>query len=129
MEALMVVLVGGMLFVGTYLILRRSLMRVLFGIVIVSNAVNLIILTMGRLGSTIPPVIPYGLEGPTETIANPLPQALILTAIVIGFGLIVFAFVLLMRVYERLKTIQADEIDSAERDVNNMDVDIRKVAI
>ena len=129
MEALMILLVGGMVFVGVYLLLRRNLIRVMFGVMILSNAVNLLIFTMGRFESTVPPVIPYGLDAPAEVIANPLPQALILTAIVIGFGLIVFAMVLLMRMYDRLKTLEADEIETAEPEDPEFNKDIMEVSI
>lgn len=129
MEALMILLVGGMVFVGVYLLLRRNLIRVMFGVMILSNAVNLLIFTMGRFESIVPPVIPYGMDAPAEVIANPLPQALILTAIVIGFGLIVFAMVLLMRMYDRLKTLEADEIETAEPEDPEFTRDIIEVSI
>lgn len=115
MEVLLAVLVGLLFAVGVYLMLRRNLLRVLFGLIVFSNAVNLLIFTLGRLTRAVPGVIPEGLEAPVGAVANPLPQALVLTAIVIGFGLVVFALVLVMRAYEALGTMVPDEIEGAAR--------------
>src|SRR5690606_2474458 len=75
---------------GLYLMLSRQIVRLILGVMLVSACVNLAIFLAGRLGPFPPPVI-----GPDETVlaagaANPLPQALILTAIVIGFSLVAF---------------------------------------
>ena len=90
-------LVGVMVAAGVYLMLRRNLVRLVIGFIIVSNAVNLLIFGMGRLTRAEAPFIPDGSKYPPEGIANPLSQALILTAIVIGFGMLSFALVLLYR--------------------------------
>lgn len=104
-------LVVGILFAaGVYLVLRRNLLKLIFGLVLLSNAVNLLIFTVGRLTRASPPLVPPGHVVPIEPFANPLPQALILTAIVIGFGLVAFALVLLYRTYESLGTVDADEL-------------------
>jgi len=114
MEALLALLVGFLFAVGVYLLLQRNLLRVLFGLILFSNAVNLLIFTLGRLTREVPAVVPVGLEAPLAAVANPLPQALVLTAIVIGFGLIVFALVLIMRAYEALHTMDPDVIEHAD---------------
>ena len=109
-------LVSGLLFVCSfYLMMRRNLLRFIIGLIILSNAVNLLIFTMGRLTPGQPPLVPhYGAEVPPVPYANPLPQALILTAIVISFGLLAFTLVLVYRNYTVGGTIDADELTAAE---------------
>lgn len=104
MEAVMAVLVGILISASVYLMLSRNLVRFLFGLVLVSNAANLLLFAAGRLTFARPPLVPLGLEVPPAVVANALPQALILTAIVIGFGLMAFALILAARVYEELGT-------------------------
>jgi multicomponent Na+:H+ antiporter subunit C len=114
MEPLLALVVGVLFAIGVYLLLQRNLLRVVFGLIVISNAANLLIFTMGRVTRAIPPVIPPGLDAPEMAVANPLPQALVLTAIVIGFGLIVFALVLVLRVYESLQTMVPDDLEEPE---------------
>ena len=71
---------------GVYLLLSRHVMRILFGVVLLSTAANLLIFVAGGLQFTAPPVIQQGTQMLGDGSANPLPQALILTAIVIGFA-------------------------------------------
>ena len=77
-----------------YLLLSRSLIRMLLGLTLLGNAVNLLILVAGRLTRFTPPIALDGAEAPLADAANPLPQALILTAIVIGFAMFSFLLVL-----------------------------------
>jgi multicomponent Na+:H+ antiporter subunit C len=116
METLLAFMVGALFACGIYLILRRSLLRILFGIILLSNAVNLCIFLAGRvLLPASPPLVPEGLDVPAVAVSNPLPQALVLTAIVIGFGLVVFALVLVLRGYDHLHTLDPDEVEHAHR--------------
>jgi len=115
MEPLLALLVGLLFGVGIYLLLQKNLLRIVFGVIVISNAANLLIFTVGRVTRSLPPLIPEGFDAPAAAVANPLPQALVLTAIVIGFGLVVFALVLVMRTYESLQTMVPDEIEEAER--------------
>jgi len=110
MDVLLALLAGVLTAAGVYLLLHRSLLRMLFGVILLSNAVNLILFVAGRTLRAAPPIIPTGLTVPADPVANPLPQALILTAIVIGFGLVAFAFVLLYRAYATFGTLDADEL-------------------
>ncbi len=104
METLFSVLVG-ILFAGSiYLLLSRKLVRILLGIAILGNAVNLLIFTAGRLTRGVPPIIPIKSYLPIEATANPLPQALVLTAIVISFSFLAFFLVLGYRAYQELGT-------------------------
>jgi multicomponent Na+:H+ antiporter subunit C len=109
-EASLTVLVAALVAGGLYLVLQRNLLRFVFGLLLLSGGVNVLIFTAGRLTRGSPPIIPAGAVTPGPDAANALPQAVILTAIVIGFGLTVFALVLLLRAYERLGTVHTDEV-------------------
>jgi multicomponent Na+:H+ antiporter subunit C len=104
-------LVGALFTCATYLILQRSLVRILFGFVVLSNSANLLVLSMSGhpAGKAAPIVLESG--GPR---VDPLPQALVLTAIVIGFGLIAFLVVLLYRLFLDQKTTNAAELYAAK---------------
>jgi multicomponent Na+:H+ antiporter subunit C len=110
MTPLLAILVGALTAAGVYLLLDRSLLRMLFGLILLSNAVNLLILTVGGVTRGAPPIIAKGATELSAPYANPLPQALVLTAIVIGFGLIAFALVLVYRTYATTGTIDADAL-------------------
>lgn len=114
METALALVVGILIATGVYLMLARNLLRYLFGLILLSNAANLAIFTAGRLTRASPPLIPEGLQAPEVAVANPLPQALILTAIVIGFGLLAFALALIVRAYRQLGTLDADTMRVAE---------------
>jgi multicomponent Na+:H+ antiporter subunit C len=108
MEAVFSILVGTFFAAGIYLMLSRHIIRILLGIAIFGNAVNLTIFTAGRLMREVPPVIGIDLDVPATATANPLPQALILTAIVISFSFFAFLLVLGYRAYQ---TIGSDDTD------------------
>jgi multicomponent Na+:H+ antiporter subunit C len=114
MEAALAVTVGVFFTVAIYLMLSKHIIRILLGVVILSNAVNLLIFTAGRVLREVPPIIPPGFDAPQGAVANPLPQALILTAIVISFSIFAFLLVLSYRAYQQLGTDDADEMRVAE---------------
>ncbi|WP_029059853.1 Na+/H+ antiporter subunit C [Stappia stellulata] len=114
MEAALAILIGLFFAVATYLLMSRQLVRILLGIAILGNSVNLLIFTSGRLMREVPPVIPEAFQVPPGTIANPLPQALILTAIVISFSFFAFLLVLAFRAYQELGTDDTNEMRVAE---------------
>ena len=98
MEIIAALTVGGLAGIGMWMLLDRNLVRVVLGIVVLGNAINLGVLTAGRyLGESAAFVSASHI--PADA-ANPLPQALVLTAIVIGFGLFVFALSVLKSVRE-----------------------------
>ncbi|HEY9057462.1 MAG TPA: Na+/H+ antiporter subunit C [Aurantimonas sp.] len=97
-----------------YLLLSKHIIRMLLGVVLLGNGVNLLIFTAGRIGPIAPPIIPDDLQIPESAIANPLPQALILTAIVISFSFFAFLLVLAYRAYQDLNTDNTDEMRLAE---------------
>ena len=109
METLLALLAGVLVAGGVYLLLERSLLRFVFGLMLLSNGVNLVILTAGRVAGRLPPLA-GGADAPPVGHANPLPQALVLTAIVIGFGLAAFTLALLNRGWQALGTLDADEM-------------------
>ncbi len=114
MELLVAILVGVLIAAGTYLMLARNVLRFLFGMILISNAANLTIFVSGRLTPGAPPLIPEGADAPLQVVANALPQALVLTAIVIGFGLFAFALTLVYRGYQSLGTLMSDRMRLAE---------------
>ncbi len=119
MQTLCALLAGIMVAASVYLILDRNLIRFIFGLVLASNAVNLLIFTAGRLESRRPPLIPDKMTLGPELFANALPQALILTAIVIGFALLSFVFILFYRAYQALGTVDTELMRAAEDDADD----------
>ena len=109
------ILVGIIVAASIYLILDRHLIRFIFGLVLAGNAVNLMIFTVGRLENRRPPLIPDQVSAVTSPFANALPQALILTAIVIGFALLSFVFILFYRAYQSLETVDTEQMQIAEK--------------
>lgn len=104
-------LVGVLFTVSTYLLLQKSFIRILFGFVIFSNAGNLFILSMsGSPAGKRAPILTPG-EAP---FVDPLPQALVLTAIVIGFGLTVYLIMLLYRIILDARSIDAEKLFQPE---------------
>ncbi|WP_026381206.1 Na+/H+ antiporter subunit C [Afifella pfennigii] len=114
MEGPLALLVGCFFAASVYLMLSDSLIRILIGVVVLSNAVNLLIFVAGRIVKEVPPIIPLGAQIPPIETANPLPQALILTAIVISFSFFAFLLVLVFRTYQALGTDKTDEMHLAE---------------
>lgn len=114
MDFVVAALVGCFIALGIYLLLSRSVIRMLLGLVVLGNGVNLLIFTAGRLTRGMAPIVPLGLEQPEGIVANPLPQALILTAIVIGFAMFSFLLVLAFRAYQTLDADNTDNMRVAE---------------
>lgn len=114
MEVLLALLVGAYFTAAVYLMLSRHIIRLLLGAALLGNAANLLIFTAGRLTHEIPPIIPSALYTPDGPTANPLPQALVLTAIVIAFSIFAFLLVLAMRAYQELGTDDTDHMRVAE---------------
>lgn len=117
MELLLVVLVGILYSAGIYLMFRRSMVKLLLGLMMLGNGANILIFLMGELTKGKAPIIDEEHTHFFDAYADPVPQALILTAIVISFGLTAFAIVLLNKVYS---TTGTDDLDS----LNIQDLDI-----
>ncbi len=114
MDVAIVFLTGIFFFVSIYLLMSRHIIRILLGAAILSNGVNLTIFTAGRITREVPPIIGSDAYVPVEGIANPLPQALVLTAIVIAFSFFAFLLVLVFRTYQELETDDTAEMREAE---------------
>jgi multicomponent Na+:H+ antiporter subunit C len=113
MDYVIAALSGVFFTAAIYLLLSRALIRMLLGLGLLGNAVNLLIFVSGRLTQVVPPIIPVG-EDVLRHGANPLPQALILTAIVIGFAMFSFLLVLAYRAYQTLEADNTDKMRLAE---------------
>lgn len=114
MELLIALIIGGLFAGGVYMLLRRSLIKLVIGLILLGHGANLLIFLMGRLTSGQAPLIPADATRPVEPFADPLPQALVLTAIVIGFGLQAFALVLVRRLYQSAGTDDLDRLRTTE---------------
>ncbi|MDD3772460.1 MAG: Na+/H+ antiporter subunit C [Weeksellaceae bacterium] len=117
MELLLVLLVGVFYAAGIFLMLRRSMVKLLLGLLLLGNGANILIFLMGGLTKGKPPILGENEKHFTDAYADPVPQALILTAIVISFALTAFAIILLKKVYA---TTGSDDLDS----LNIQDLDI-----
>lgn len=113
MEIIMAIIVGTLYAAGVYMIRRRSLVKLIIGLVLLGHASNMLIFSMGDLVRGNPPLLDGNID--LATLADPLPQALILTAIVIGFGAQAFAIVLIRRVYQRIGTDDMDKLVETDR--------------
>ena len=108
METLLAFVIGGLYAAGLFMMLRRSIVKLIIGIGLLGHAANLLIFTIAGLTRARPPLIPGSPDSPS-VFADPLPQALILTAIVIGFAVQAFALVLIHRV---VQTVGTDDLDN-----------------
>jgi multicomponent Na+:H+ antiporter subunit C len=107
------ILVGVLFGCATYLLMQRSFVKILFGFIILTNAANLLVLTMsGEPEGKMAPVV----TGEFVARVDPLPQALILTAIVIGLGLTSYLVVLLYRLFLDHRTTNASELYAERRE-------------
>ncbi|MGN2635535.1 Na(+)/H(+) antiporter subunit C [Nocardia takedensis] len=107
----MLILIGVLVACGVYLILERTVSKMLLGMILFGNAVNLLILSAG--GPDGDPPIRAGSEADHENLADPLAQAMVLTAIVITMGLAAFVLALAYRAYMLTTTddVQTDPAD------------------
>lgn len=110
MEVVLALAAGVLYASGIYLMLRRRLAQLIIGLGLLSNGTNLLIFTAGGLTRAHPPVVPAHATTLVPPYADPVPQALVLTAIVIGFGLLAFSLVLAHRVHATLGTDDVDEV-------------------
>ncbi len=114
METILAFVIGALYATGIYMMLRRSLVKLLIGLGLLSHAANLLIFTAAKLVRANSPVIAAGEKTLSTPHADPLPQALILTAIVISFGVTAFALALAYRAYKSVGTDDLDEMKSTD---------------
>ncbi len=114
MELIIAIMIGCLAACGARLLLQRSLFRVLIGLALLPQAANLLVFTAAGLGRGDTPVIPKGAEALPEGHPDPLAQALVLTAIVISFGVLAFCLVLFKRTHRRTAAADVDALARTE---------------
>src|SRR5688572_5056007 len=112
MELVLAIVAGVLYATGLYLMLRRRLAQIIVGLGLLANGSNVLIFTAAGLTRGNAPVLPAD-DVVTTPFADPVPQSLILTAIVIGFGVLAFSLVLAHRVHD---SAGSDDIDAIGRD-------------
>lgn len=110
MSLLYAISVGLLVMAGVYQLLGRDLIRIAFGIYLIFNGANLFIMTAGTIPGRRAPFVQLG--GP---FVDPLVQAMVLTAIVIGFGLATFLLMLAARLAQERGTLDAEEMREWKR--------------
>ena len=113
MEAIVAIVIGILTGSGVWLLLRPRTFQVIIGLSLLSYAVNLFIFSTGGLRSGAAPILDPGTAGSLAQYADPLPQALVLTAIVIGFATTALFLVVLLAARGLTGT---DHVDGRERD-------------
>jgi multicomponent Na+:H+ antiporter subunit C len=109
-ETWLALVVGVLYAAGVYMMLRRSVVKLLIGIALLAHAANLLVFTASGVVRGAAPVLDASGAAPART-ADPLPQALVLTAIVIGFGVLAFAVALIHRVHQDTGSDDVDRMD------------------
>lgn len=110
MEVVLALVIGTLYGGGLYLMMRRNLIQLIIGLSLLSHGANLLIFTAGGLRKGGAPILAEGQKAFATLPADPLPQALILTAIVISFAVTAFALVLFLRTYQTVGTDDVDEL-------------------
>ncbi len=117
MEILLIIIIGLLYASGIYMMLRRSLVKLIIGLILIGHGVNMLIFLVGGIVNGKPPIIGESVKTLMDIYADPIPQALILTAIVISFGLQSFAIVLIKRTYKVVKTDDLDELNPSGEEI------------
>lgn len=115
MNLVFAITIGCLFAAGLYMILRRSMFKIILGLSLWSQASNLLLFALGGTKRGLPPLIAKDAEQLVGSFADPVPQALILTAIVIGFGAQAFAIVLVKRVYGAIGSDDMDAINTTDK--------------
>lgn len=114
MELMIAITIGCLAACGTRMLLQRSLFRVLIGLALLAQAANVLVFTAAGLGRGDTPVIAKDATELPEGHPDPLAQALVLTAIVISFGVLAFCLVLLKRTHRRTADADVDALARVE---------------
>ena len=115
MELLLAIIAGTLFASGVYLMLRRSVVKMVMGLVLIGHAANIKIFTAGGLTRAKAPLIPPDADVLPPGVADPLPQALILTAIVVSFGVAAFAIALISRAWIAVGDDDTDAFTETDR--------------
>ena len=116
METLLAVVIGVLFGSGVYMIFRRSIVKLIIGFALLSHAVNLLLFTVGNVFRGNAPIIEPEQSSLASSFTDPLPQALVLTAIVISFGVMAFAIVLFKKFYQSVEIDDLDQMKSTDRE-------------
>lgn len=117
MEIIFAIVTGLLYAAGLYLMMHRSFIKLIIGIIVFAHACNFLLLSVGGITRGSPAFVSE--ETPVVgELADPLPQALILTAIVIGLGIQAFVIVLLKRVYFSASTSDLDQLRTTDREID-----------
>jgi multicomponent Na+:H+ antiporter subunit C len=114
-ELILAITAGTLYGTGFYLMLRRRFAQLIIGLGLLGNGTNLLIFVGGGLTRIRPPIIPEGQTAITGPYADPVPQSLVLTAIVIGFGVLAFSLVLAHGVHAITGSDDIDELGKDRR--------------
>jgi multicomponent Na+:H+ antiporter subunit C len=115
MDIIFAIVIGGLYAAGIYMMLRRSVVKLIIGLALLSQAANLLIFAVGRPGRGSPPMIPPDEAALIPPYSDPVPQALILTAIVISFAVTAFALILIRRAYQETGTDDLDAMTTTDQ--------------
>ena len=113
MEIVLAILVGVLYTAGVYMLLRRSILKFIIGIIFMSNATNLLVFLSAEIVPGNPAFV-GGEANDYSNLADPLPQALVLTAIVIGLGMVVFILALKYKFFEVTGTDDLDQLKQTD---------------
>lgn len=114
MNTVLAVTVGALYAAGLYMMLRRSIVKLIIGLALLGHAANLLIFVAAGLTRARPPLVPEGATQPVLPTADPLPQALVLTAIVIGFAVLAFSVALIHRTHQATATDDIDRLRTTD---------------
>jgi multicomponent Na+:H+ antiporter subunit C len=117
MRIVLAIVIGALYAGGIYMMLRRNIVKLIIGLALLSHAANLLIFIAGPVNGLVrarPPIIESDASALIAPYADPIPQALILTAIVISFGVLAFALVLVHRTYQLARTDDLDQMRTSE---------------
>jgi multicomponent Na+:H+ antiporter subunit C len=108
------IVIGLLYAAGLYLVMRRSMVKLILGLALLAHAANLLIFTVGGLTRGGTPIVPRGEDALVPPFPDPVPEALVLTAIVIGFAVQAFALVLVKRAHRETGTDDMDALRSTD---------------
>lgn len=114
MNLILMIIISSLVSAGVYLVLSKDVLRVVLGLAILGTAANLVVFYAGFPASSVAAIIEPGYDALSSAAANPLPQALVLTAIVIGFALLCFALLLMVAIVKHNKNRESHTLTLSE---------------
>lgn len=114
MDLILSLIIGILFSASLFLMFQKSFFKLIIGVIIFSYATVFFLFTVGGTTKNAPPLLAEG-QGSLETLADPLPQALTLTAIVISIGVQLFVIILLKKVFEKVGTEALDDLNTTDR--------------